>query len=282
MKHITNNPEEIFISQFKVIGEILETTDYSLFGYVKGNRELSESNLKKIIQSFSTKRVSEIAILVGHVPEDPNGKIFHILEGQHRFESCKKLNIPVSFVVYKDYNPNVMEESLGIIELLNTASETWDVNNFMISKATLGNKNYQRYLNIKNKYPYEHEIIFYILNLKEGRRKMSFIDFKEGSLEFDEDDVNWVENKLKFLSLFSNKINENGKRYYYKAIIDVSMLNGLKVNRLVERFNSDTWELPFSKSKENCLSIIQGRYNTRDKHKIELITDGKNSRLMIT
>jgi hypothetical protein len=283
MKKVLNKSIENVSTQFKKIGEILETKNYSLFGYVRGNRELNETNLKKIIQSFSKKKINEIAILVGYVPEDPNGKIFHILEGQHRFETCKNLKLPVSFVIYKDYNPNLMEESLGVIELLNTASKTWDVNNFMVSKATLGNESYKRYLTIKNKYPFEHEILFHTLNLKTERKKITFTEFKEGTLEFSEEDMVWLEDKLNFLSKFSKKIEESKSvsRYYYKALIDVSMLENLNVTRLVERFNSLTWELPFSRSKESCLSIIQGRYNTKDKHKIQLITDGKTSRLML-
>lgn len=272
------NIEGAIESQFKVVGQVYETDNYSLFGYIKGNREISSSNLKKVTESLKKRRIKETSILVGYVPDDKDGKIFHILDGQHRFESCKKLGLPISFVVYEDYNPSDMDKSLGVIELLNTASKTWDVSNFMISKAIIGNVNYQRYAELYNKYPIEHEVIFYIF-AEITKKKTNFNEFKEGKFELTEEQAKKIDEKLKFLTNFSAKIaNKSGKRYYYKALIDASMSPNLLVDRLIERFNDEKFDpSPVTKICE-AIKIIRKRYNGRDSHKMELIT-GKHDRL---
>lgn len=264
-------------SQFKVIGQVYETNNYSLFGYIRGNREISSSNLKKITESLKKRRIKETSILVGHVPDDKNGKIFHILDGQHRFESCKKLGLPISFVIYQDYNPSDMDKSLGVIELLNTASKTWDVSNFMISKATIGNVNYQRYVELYNKYPIEHEVIFYIF-AEVTNKKTSFNEFKEGNFELTENQMDEINKKLMFLTNFSTKIGDKGKRYYYKALIDASMAPNVLIDRLIERFNDEKFEPPKVTSIKEAIIQIRKKYNGKDKHKMELIT-GKNDTL---
>lgn len=267
-------------SQFKVVGQVYETDNYSLFGYIRGNREISSSNLKKVTESLKKRRIKETSILVGYVPDDKDGKIFHILDGQHRFESCKKLGLPISFVIYEDYNPSDMDKSLGVIELLNTASKTWDVSNFMISKATIGNVNYQRYAELYNKYSIEHEVIFYIF-AEITKKKTNFNEFKEGKFELTEEQAKKIDEKLKFLTNFSIKIGDKGKRYYYKALIDVSMVPNLCVERLIERFNDKKFELPDVKKINDAIVIIRKRYNGKDKHKMELLTKGENLKPVI-
>lgn len=274
------NTEGAIESQFKVIGQVYETDNYSLFGYIRGNREISSSNLKKVTESLKKRRIKETSILVGYVPDDKDGKIFHILDGQHRFESCKKLGLPISFVVYEDYNPSDMDKSLGVIELLNTASKTWDVSNFMISKATIGNVNYQRYAELYNKYSIEHEVVFYIF-AEITKKKTNFNEFKEGKFELTEEQAEKINEKLKFLTNFSIKIGDKGKRYYYKALIDVSMLPNLCVERLIERFNDKKFELPDVKKINDAIVVIRKRYNGKDKHKMELLTKGENLKPVI-
>lgn len=274
------NTEGAIESQFKVVGQVYETDNYSLFGYIKGNREISSSNLKKVTESLKKRRIKETSILVGYVPDDKDGKIFHILDGQHRFESCKKLGLPISFVVYEDYNPSDMDKSLGVIELLNTASKTWDVSNFMISKATIGNVNYQRYAELYNKYSIEHEVVFYIF-AEITKKKTNFNEFKEGKFELTEEQAEKINEKLKFLTNFSIKIGDKGKRYYYKALIDVSMLPNLCVERLIERFNDKKFELPDVKKINDAIVVIRKRYNGKDKHKMELLTKGENLKPVI-
>lgn len=75
--------------------EIKVTRDYSLFKKLDGNRDVEKKNaLIKSIKELDLTMYSPII-----VSDD-----FRIVDGQHRFEACKELNLPIYFVVMPSFN----------------------------------------------------------------------------------------------------------------------------------------------------------------------------------
>ena len=263
------------------------TSKYELFGFINGNREINPANLEKIKESLKTKQILESAIIVGYSPNDPEGKVFKIIEGQHRFTACMQLGIPFSFIIRKDFDVQDYSKSIADIQLLNTASKEWDVTNFMGSRATLGEESYVRYKKIYDKYKsrndggFEHEIIFYILNKIEGRKKVSHKSFKEGSLIFTENDMVYLDNKLKDLSEYLPKIVESGKRYYLKALSDILDLD-IDKKRLSAKLIMYGKDIPFSKQKEFSIKfLVEKVYNQSLKsNKIYIFKAGNDDILL--
>jgi hypothetical protein len=184
-----------------------------------------------------------------------------------------QLGIPFSFIIRKDFDINDYTKSIADIQLLNTASKEWDVTNFMGSRATLGEEPYVRYKKIYDKYKsrndggFEHEILFYILNKIEGRKKISHSSFKAGLLVFTENDMIYLDNKLKELSEYLPKVIESGKRYYLKALVDILDLN-IDKNRLSEKLIMYGKDIPFSKQKEFSIKfLVEKVYNQSLKSK---------------
>jgi ParB-like nuclease domain len=237
--------------------DVLVTKDYHLFGYIKGNREVDPTNKNNIIESLQTKQILESAIIVGLDKKSGDNKPFKIIEGQHRFEACKELQLPLSFIIREDFDIESMEKSLSIVELLNTASKTWDISNFMYSKAIKGFKPYLLYRELYEKYDFEHEILLYVINKREDRKMyIRFRTFKEGNLQFDEDDYNYAVSKLEILQRILPKIEENGKRYYLKALIDIMNTPDIDNERLLDRFMNSKVNIPLSKTVEKCYDVI--------------------------
>jgi hypothetical protein len=264
---------EVLSSMSTTYTTVYVTSNYELFGFINGNREINPSNLEKIKESLKTKQILESAIIVGYSPNDFEGKIFKIIEGQHRFVACRELGIPFSFVIRMDFDINDHSKSIADIQLLNTASKEWDVTNFMGSRATLGEEPYVRYKEIYDKYKsrhdggFEHEIIFYILNKIEGRKKISHASFKSGLLVFTENDMIYLDGKLKELSEYLPKVIESGKRYYLKALVDILNLD-IDKNRLSEKLTTYGKEIPFSKQKEFSIKfLVEKVYNQSLKSK---------------
>jgi hypothetical protein len=264
---------EVLSSMSTTYTTVYVTSNYELFGFINGNREINPSNLEKIKESLKTKQILESAIIVGYSPNDPEGKIFKIIEGQHRFVACRELGIPFSFVIRMDFDINDHSKSIADIQLLNTASKEWDVTNFMGSRATLGEEPYVRYKEIYDKYKsrhdggFEHEIIFYILNKIEGRKKLSHASFKSGLLVFTKNDMVYLDGKLKELSEYLPKVIESGKRYYLKALVDILNLD-IDKNRLSEKLITYGKEIPFSKQKEFSIKfLVEKVYNQSLKSK---------------
>jgi hypothetical protein len=267
------NLNEVLSSMSTTYTTVYVTSNFELFGFINGNREINPSNLEKIKESLKTKQILESAIIVGYSPNDPEGKIFKIIEGQHRFVASRELGIPFSFVIRMDFDINDHSKSIADIQLLNTASKEWDVTNFMGSRATLGEEPYVRYKQIYDKYKsrhdggFEHEIIFYILNKIEGRKKISHTSFKSGLLVFTEDDMVYLDGKLKELSEYLPKVYESGKRYYLKALVDILNLD-IDKNRLSEKLITYGKEIPFSKQKEFSIKfLVEKVYNQSLKSK---------------
>jgi len=262
---------------------VLTTTNYELFGFLKGNRDIDDGNLNKIKESSLQKQILESAIIVGYDPDDFHGVYFKIIEGQHRFIAWKELGLPISFVVRKDFDVNDYDKSIADIQLLNTANKEWDVTNFMGSRAILGETPYVLYKEIYDKYKritdlgFEHEIIFYVLNSMKNRKKLNHRDFKAGQLELTLEDAQKLDATLKELSLYLGKINDFGKRYYLKALVDIINTEDVDKERLRDKM--DKWrDFPFSKDKTFSLKyLVEHIYNDRLKSKkIWIYTAGNN------
>lgn len=277
------NLEDI-LSQSSEISKIYETKNYNLFGRIKANRDIVPNNLKKIIESLKTKQIKECCVIVGFDPNPLDGRPLRIIEGQHRYEACMSLGLPVPYTIRKDFDNNELSKSLSDVELLNTASETWDVSSFMISKATLGDENYINYRNLKNKFPFEHEILFYLMNGNPNRGRISYQDFKDGKLKLDESDTIWLDIKLSFLEEFLIKLGEErvGKRYYLKALFEMSLVEEIDSKRLRQKLLHPEYSWPSSKSIKYSLDTIRDLYNKGINKKLIYIYDsGKGFKITV-
>lgn len=217
---------------------IFTTTNYSMFGTIGGNRNLNPSNLSKIKQSISKKHIATNAVICILDHNDPIEPL-KMVDGQHRFEACKDLNIPVSYVIDSSLT---MSSILNDITLLNTASKEWDVSDFMNSEAQKGNQNYILYSKVYNNFDksFDHESLFFILNSDESRTcpKISYPLFKEGKLQFDQSDYNYLTQRLKDISQFNHYNEIGGKRYYQKALNQLMNTKGFDVSQMLSKIQT--------------------------------------------
>jgi hypothetical protein len=199
----------------------------------------------------------ESAIIIGIDNVSNDGKPYKIIEGQHRYSACTELELPVSFIIREDFDIEVMEKSLSIVELLNTASKTWDITNFMYSKCLLGIKQYILYKELFEKYDMlEHETILTIINRYKGDyRYVWYQQFKEGDLLLTDEMYEYVDRDLKILNSLIPSIINSGKRQYIKAYINVMYTPNLDIKRLINK-TLQMGELPVSKNIDKCYEVI--------------------------
>ena len=76
------------------VNQIHQTTDYSMFQTLEGNRNLNKLHLKRLKNSFQKKYLLSPIIV--------NEK-FEIIDGQHRFEAGKQLGLPINFLIAPNY-----------------------------------------------------------------------------------------------------------------------------------------------------------------------------------
>ena len=237
--------------------DVYYTQDYELFGFIKGNREINQTNLNNIKESLSKQQILESAIIIGIDLKSNDGKPYKIIEGQHRYTACYELGLPVSFIIREGFDIDVMEKSLAVVELLNTASKTWDITNFMNSKCILGVKPYMLYNQLFKKYnSFEHENILSILNKYKGDYKyVWFQQFKDGELMFTDEMYEKVDKDLSILDSMVPSILNSGKRQYIKALTNIIYTPNLDIERLVDKVLK-SGALPVSKTVDKCYEII--------------------------
>ena len=248
---------------FPIYGNVQELTkvwvteDYHLFGFIKGNRAIDPTNLNNIRESLKKKQVLEASIIVGIDNVSKDGKPYKIIEGQHRFTACSELGLPVSFTILQDFDIEVMEKSLSVLELLNTASKTWNITNFMFSKRELGINPYTLYHKLFEKYDlFEHENLLQIINKYKGDYKyVWFQQFKEGDLLLTEEMYEQVDRDLSILNSMTPSIINSGKRQYIKALTNIIYTPNINIDRLVDKMIK-CGELPISKTIDKCYEVI--------------------------
>jgi len=74
------------------------TNEYSLFKKVKGNRKITERKVTSIIKSYE-KGIN----LFPYCPVLVN-KEMYIIDGQHRFEACKRLKLLIYYVIVPNFS----------------------------------------------------------------------------------------------------------------------------------------------------------------------------------
>jgi len=116
----------------------MQTQDYKLFDFFNSNRAINESAVKKIMQSIEK---------IGYIKAKPIivNKDLLIIDGQHRYEACKRLNLPI-FYEEVDIDPN-----MAMVEL-NSNQQMWKLIDYVHSYASQGIDCYKQLIIFSEKY----------------------------------------------------------------------------------------------------------------------------------
>jgi hypothetical protein len=178
----------------KEVGRIYETTDYSVFKYLLGNRAVKPARVKKIKKSI---------IEVGYVnnPIVVNRKM-EIIDGQGRFQALMELGLPIRYVI---------DENAGIKECraLNMGQTNWNTNDWINFYAENGNDNYIRFRAITEEFPdftFDQMIgLVYNKIISSGYRS---IILTNGELDFPSDVEKEVRDTCALLSPILDSLNK--------------------------------------------------------------------------
>ena len=125
--------------QEKQVGSIFRTTFYEKYKTNAFQRTMKEWHVKELMEKMQKYGyLPNKAISVNEKNE--------IIDGHHRFEACRRLNIPVLVQVCKGMTEETILQS-------NQAQEDWDKHDFTGTFAKQGNKNYQAIIDFMAKYP---------------------------------------------------------------------------------------------------------------------------------
>lgn len=109
-----------------------KTTDYEIFKKHESNTPIDPANLRKVVASIKCRNLLEMRPIVVDAE-------MRVIDGQHRLEAAKILNLPIFYEIKKKAVAHDMV-------LLNEAQRKWKLENYVHFWAAEGNENYQKLL----------------------------------------------------------------------------------------------------------------------------------------
>lgn len=117
--------------------EIITTKDYSIFTKMKGNRNVNEKHVKKLMKAFELNYLK--------TPIFVNEKM-EVIDGQHRLEAASRMGYPVFY--YK-----VGKVGLREVQQLNSTSKNWASADYLNCYCDLKTTPYLRLKEFVENYP---------------------------------------------------------------------------------------------------------------------------------
>ena len=194
---------------------ITSTTNYDQFKVLDGNRAIKQTNVENLMKSFKLTKGMSIShpIIVD--------KNYNVIDGQHRLAACKKMGIPVHYVVTDD--------TAETIPIFNAYQEKWGLDDYARYYANNGNDNYKRLLEIADKSGISIHGCIEGLGIITGRHFNTA--FKEGRLVFDRDineSVDYISKIMKLCYIIKGKRN-----------ISTKITRAIRVLRKIRSFDLD-------------------------------------------
>jgi hypothetical protein len=134
--------------------KVKKTKKYNIFKYILGNRPINENNKKRLEVSID-KIGQQMPLLVAE--KDSLDNKYPIIDGQHRLEALKTLNISVDFIVSRKTNQNYIDEL--------QVSKQWTALDFCKRNAALGCSTCKKALKIAYEWNIETNNKFTTLNV---------------------------------------------------------------------------------------------------------------------
>lgn len=136
---------------------ILRTKDYSKFSFFDFNRKIVEANVKLLMEDISENGYEEGKPII--VTADCK-----ILDGQNRFEACKRLGEWIYYTFSKTDDPH-----LAVIRF-NTNQRGWKLPDYIDSWASTGVKCYQQLKEFeeKNRFGTSNSLLIFLGNVMDG------------------------------------------------------------------------------------------------------------------
>ena len=153
---------------------IQKTTNYNSFTTITGNRIINKKKVEKLMED-----VQNGLNLLPYCPivVFKDNEKYRIVDGQHRFETSKNLELPVYFVECEELD-------LRSIARLNSRSDKWSNKDFLECYIKLGIKDYQQLSDFMKQYETIYSASIDLLMYGNiGRKTNSMQEFRDGEFK---------------------------------------------------------------------------------------------------
>lgn len=235
------------------------TATHTVFKRLEENRLINEAHVLSLMDSFSKDGHLFTMVFVNEKME--------IIDGQHRFEAAKRMDLPVYFMVMPGWG-------IREVTILNMNSRNWTIVDFMETHAKAGNPNYIRFKEFFDAHEFDVTVCQIIII---GRRSGGHAsdDFRLGKTQIDEQQLTDAYIKAKkIMGLASFHPNGWKSRHFVDAMLILLNVKGYDHEHMIAKLTAYP-ELMLKDAKslrvEEYLRVLLDKYNFRRvKDRIEI------------
>lgn len=236
--------------EVKIAGIIFESKKYSKLNRLSGNRNIDVNNVKKIESSVVENGYKKSQPII--VDSD-----LSIIDGQHRLQVCKNMDIPVYFTV-----EGASDDSLKLTQDLNRNQKNWGLSDYIQSFADRGYKDYQNFIEFISREKINISLgIWFLYKSRNGETQSKI---KEGRLKCAELEIYKIKSTLDKIRELKNAIPSNLKQE--KELIKAMESDKIAVPLMVIMEESNY-------SQERMLKQISALYRSIDKRSMAVAGD---------
>lgn len=237
----------------QVVAQVVQTKDYQQFNKAAGNRDVIQLHVERLKTSMEQEYLMSPIIV--------NEKM-EIIDGQHRFEAARQLELPIRFIKVRGY-------ALSQMQQMNALSKRWSMVDHIKAHADLGNINYINILKfIERNEGVSSNALLRIAVGVDGTVQHSI---KNGTLVFGAEQI-----------VFSHKIVDTLERIsqYYERAYHKSFIAAIKklmkkadifdMDVFIDRLKVNRGMIYDCANVNQALQMIEDIYNKRSRNKISL------------
>jgi hypothetical protein len=230
------------------------TKDYGQFKRLSGNRSVNKLHVDRIKKSMSTNYLFT-AILV-------NGN-FEILDGQHRFEAIKELNLPLNYIVVDQ-----TIDPLQYVQTINQNVRAWSADSFEQAYCELGYDHYIKYRQFKKKYGFGHNECMAILTGANTSGSHVFNLFKSGSFKITH--LKDAEEIANMICSLKDLYDGYKRRSFIFAILQLLDKKDFIFDEFRQKLSLNPSALKHCSEASQYIALIEDIYNYRRRTKVNL------------
>lgn len=251
-------------------GQVKSTTEYHLFSHLDENRDINQNYVKLLAASISESNNLHLKPII--VTED-----LEVIDGQHRLEAAKILELPIFYVVDENYNPK------NLIDL-NNLQRGWAPDDYINYWITQGNEEYSKLRDFMKDIGFKTRIVMHWLS-KDSSRAM--VAFKRGAFKFQIsheklDALFSTKRLMDYLkSVQFKQTTIYNQSSFHRACRDFFMNVLVEKDRFFEKLEQVHFKITYTPSFSEYLDQLVDIYNyDQKKHRIKVIQDGKKRELI--
>jgi hypothetical protein len=235
--------------------QVHTTKDYSLFKTLNGNRDINYLHLSRLKESIKKNHLTTIIMV---------NKNFEIIDGQHRFLISQELNLPINYIISKDYG-------LKEIQILNANMKNWQTIDYVNGYCDLGYKDYIIYRDFVNKYGFASQVAILLLTGEEikgsGTENIS-TKFKEGKFKIkDLDNANKMAEKILMIEPYYKGYL---RRSFIYALVGMFKNKNFEFTEFLAKLKQQPTTMQDCTSRTQYKVLIEEIYNYRRRDKVNL------------